>query len=370
MIPVNQPVVGDLEQSYVQDALSSGWISGGGAYVDQFEQRWATYCDRTHGIAVNSGTTALDTALHALQLPAGSEVIMPSFTMIACAWAVVSNGLKPVLVDADPATWCMDPAQVEAAVTPRTSAIMMVHIYGHPTEADVLCEIAARHNLAVIEDAAEAHGATCRGRPCGSFGTISIFSFYANKLISTGEGGMVLCDDELLAQRCRSYRNLYFGPPEQRFCHAQLAPAYRLSNVLAAIGCAQLERIEEFLCRKKEMAAFYTAALRDVPGLQLPAHRPWAGPMFWVYGIVLDDSLAFDAQTLARRLHARGVETRPFFLGMHEQPALQGILEHTPHAFTVTERLARRGLYLPSGLALTPRQMQDVVDALKHCLTG
>jgi perosamine synthetase len=367
LIPVNQPLLGNLERKFVCDALESGWISGSGPYVDRFEKQWAAYCGRQHGIAVSSGTAALDTAFHALNLPPGSEIIMPTFTIISCAQAAVAHRLTPVYIDADPRTWCMDTTQIEAAITPKTRAIMMVHIYGHPVDGNEVRRLADRYNLKIIEDAAEAHGATCRGRRCGSFGDISVFSFYANKLITTGEGGMVLCDDKDLAATCRSYGNLYFGR-DTRFSHEKLGQNYRFNNLLAALGCAQLQRLDQFLARKAEMARFYHRELSAISDLQLPLQEPWATNVYWVYGIVPGDSYPFDARDLSTRLRQHDVETRPFFLGMHEQPVFRTINPLPRGAFPVAERLSRRGLYLPSGLGTERRQMQQVVKALKICL--
>ena len=349
------------------DALESGWISGSGPYVDRFEKEWATYCGRQHGIALSSGTAALDTAFHALKLPAGSEIIMPTFTIISCPQAAVAHGLTPVYIDADPLTWCMDTAQIETSITQQTSAIMMVHIYGHPVDADEIRHMADKYNLKIIEDAAEAHGATCRDRRCGGFGDISVFSFYANKLITTGEGGMVLCDDEDLAAACRSYRNLYFGP-NTRFKHEELGQNYRFSNLLAALGCAQLQGIDQALTQKAEMARFYHRELSTISDLQLPAQKPWATNVYWVYGIVIGDSYPFEANELSARLQRYGVETRPFFLGMHEQPAFSTFSHLSRGSFPVAERLSRRGLYLPSGLGIQPGEAQRVVNALRVCL--
>lgn len=367
MIPVNQPLLGSLERKFICDALESGWISGSGAYVDRFEKEWAAYCGRQYGIAVSSGTAALDAALHALNLPEGSEIVMPTFSIISCARAVLAHGLTPVYVDADPLTWCMDTKRIEAAITPKTRAIMMVHIYGHPVDTNKVLDLKDRYNLKIIEDAAEAHGAACRGRRCGSFGDVSTFSFYANKLITTGEGGMILCDDRYLAQRCRSYCNLYFGD-DIRFRHEKLGQNYRFSNLLAALGCAQLQRMDEFLQLKAEMARFYQCELSMISDLQLPVQRPWATNVYWVYGIVLGDTYPFDARELSTRLQQYGVETRPFFLGMHEQPVFRTINPLPRGSFPVTERLSKRGLYLPSGLGIQRHELQQVVKALKNAL--
>jgi len=244
---------------------------------------------------------------------------MPTFTIISCALAVIYNGGVPVLVDSAPRTWCMDVSQIEAKITPRTRAIMPVHIYGHPVDMDLVLELARKYNLVVIEDAAEAHGAEYKGRKCGGLGDISCFSFYANKIVTTGEGGMVLTNNPEYAQKARSLRNLCFRP-ERRFYHTEMGHNFRLTNLQAAIGLAQLERIEELVARKRWMGQAYTERLRDIPGLQLPVEEPWAKNVYWMYGVVLDESTGMDAAEFARRLKEHGVDTRPFFLGMHEQP--------------------------------------------------
>lgn len=367
MILVNEPWLGDAEVEAAANAVRSGWISGQGEYVREFEDRWSALCQRRHGISVSSGTAALETAIHALRLPQGSEMIMPAFTMISCLAGVLRNGLAPVFVDADPRTWCMDVDQVAAKVTRRTSAVMAVHIYGHPVDMDPLLAVAAKHGLKVVEDAAEAHGAHYRGRVCGSFGDASAFSFYSNKLIATGEGGMVVCDDETVADDCRNYRNLYFDR-QYRFLHGRLGHNFRLTNVQAAIGCAQMDRLPEALRRKARMARLYDQMLGDQPDLQLPAHTEGSDNVHWVYGVVLGDEHPLDAEQLQQKLRERGVDSRPFFLGMHEQPVARDSGFGVGEGYPVTQRLSRRGLYLPSGLAITEQQIEIVAETLKACL--
>jgi perosamine synthetase len=297
-------------------------------------------------------------------------VIIPTFTIMSCALAIVRAGGVPVLIDADPDTWCLDAAQLEARISPRTRAIMPVHIYGHPCDMNAILSFAERFGLAVIEDAAEAHGAECElaanggnWRRCGSFGTMSAFSFYANKLVTTGEGGMILTDDSSLAGRLRSQRNLAFGT-QNRFEHEALGHQYRFTNLQAAIGVPQIKRMPDLLARKRWMASAYSERLRDVGSIETQVTRAWARPMHWMYGIVLRDDARIDAGELATRLTMRGIETRPFFLGMHEQPALRARGLFAGDTYPVAERLARRGLYLPSGLGLTEIQLERVCDTL------
>jgi perosamine synthetase len=304
-------------------------------------------------------------------LQPGDEIVMPSFTIISCALAAVYSDLVPVLVDADEGTWCMDVEQVEARLGPRTRAIMPVHIYGHPVDMNPLLQLADRHGLAIVEDAAEAHGAECRAssswQRCGSFGDLSCFSFYANKLLTTGEGGMVVTDDERLAERARSLRNLCFLPG-RRFYHEELGFNFRLTNLQAALGVAQLERMPEIVARKRALAQAYTQRLQDLRMLLLPFEAPWARSVYWMYGVLLSDDAGLAADELAARLRALGIETRPFFLGLHEQPALHRLGLFNGERYPVTERLARRGLYLPSGLALTDEQIDRVCAAVHEAL--
>lgn len=368
MIPVNEPLLDGNERKYLLECLDTGWISSEGPFIRQFEERFAARVGRAFAVAVSNGSVALDAAVVALGLGAGDEVILPSFTIISCAAAIVRAGAVPVVVDADPATFNMDVAQVERRITPRTKAIMVVHIYGLPVDMDPLLALAAKHGLKVIEDAAEMHGQTCRGRPCGSFGDISTFSFYPNKHVTTGEGGMIVTDDPALAARCQSLRNLCFKP-EQRFVHDELGWNLRMTNLQAALGLAQLERLDEFVARKRRMGALYTELLQGTPGLQLPlARSPAAENIYWVFPLVLEDTVGTDAKGMMKRLAERGVGTRPFFWPMHEQPVLRrmGLFEGESHP--VAERIARRGFYVPSGMALTEAQIRQSAQTVREVL--
>jgi perosamine synthetase len=319
IIPVNEPFIGAEEAQLVMECLQTGWISSEGRFIREFEERWAHYCGMAHGVAVSSGTAALEIAVACLDLQPSDEVILPSFTIISCAQAVTRYGGIPRLVDADPETWCMDVQQVAEKITPRTRAIMPVHIYGHPVDMDPILALARQHNLVVIEDAAEAHGAEYKGRKCGGLGDLNCFSFYANKLITTGEGGMVLTNDLEEAERLRGLRNLCFQKA-RRFYHTELGNNYRLTNVQAAIGLAQFSRIEETIAKKRWMAQAYTDRLRSIPGFQLPVEKAWAKNVYWMFGLVLDEATGLDASEFARKFADQGISTRPFFLGMHAQP--------------------------------------------------
>ena len=348
------------------ECIDTGWLSSEGPFVERFESRFAERVGRKYGIAVSNGTAALEVAVQALGLGPGDEVILPAFTIISCAAAVVRAGATPVLVDSDPQTWNMDVDQLADKITPRTRAIMPVHIYGLPVDMQPVLELAGKHNLRIIEDAAEAHGQTFYGRPCGSFGDLSIFSFYPNKLVTTGEGGMILTDNENLAQTCRGLRNLCFQP-NRRFVHERLGYNFRMTNLQAALGLAQVEQLDSFIQRKRRMGARYTELLGTIPGFQLPlTSTAYADNLYWVFGIVLDDSIPDDAQSLMRKLADRKIGTRPFFWPMHQQPVFQKMGLFTGEFYPVAERLARRGFYLPSGMALTDQQMVRVADRVRE----
>ena len=363
-IPVNEPLLNGNEKKYLNQCIDTGWISSEGPFVKQFEEQMAARVGRKYGIAVCNGSVALDVAVAALDIGKGDEVIMPTFTIISCAAAVVRAGATPVLVDCDRVTWNMDVNQIEDKITPRTKAIMVVHIYGLPVEMNPILALAEKYGLQIIEDAAEMHGQTYHDQPCGSFGTISTFSFYPNKHITTGEGGMIVTDNQLLAERCLSLRNLCFQP-QQRFVHYELGWNFRMTNLQAALGIAQLERLDEFVVRKRNIGKQYTELLSDLSCLQLPlAKTDYANNIYWVYGIVLKDEVNFDAKEAMRRLGELKIGTRPFFWGMHEQPVFQKMGLFLGESYPIAEKNARRGFYIPSGMALTNEQIQQVSLAL------
>jgi perosamine synthetase len=368
MIPVNEPVLGTRERELVLQCLDTGWISSDGPFVAQFEEKFAAAVGRKHGIAVMNGSAALDAAVGALNLRPGDEVILPTFTIISCITAILRAGATPVAVDCDPITWNCTPEAIIGAVTAKTRAIMVVHIYGLPTDMDPVLAFARERGIAVIEDAAEAHGLTYKGRPCGSLGDVSTFSFYPNKHITTGEGGMIVTDDDEIARKCRSLRNLGFNAA-RRFVHEELGWNLRMTNLQAALGLGQIERLEQAIVKKRAMGKRYRELFGDDNRIQLPAARSTgAENIYWVFGLVLSDGVAFDAQEMMRRLSAKEIGTRPFFWPMHEQPVLRrmGLFEGV--SCPVAERIARRGFYVPSGLALTDEQMVTVAAAVKEAL--
>lgn len=367
-IPVNEPLLNGNEKKYLAECIDTGWISSEGPFVREFESLFSARMGRKYGIAVANGSAALDAAVIALGIGPRNEVILPTFTIISCAAAIVRSGAKPVLVDSDPVTWNMDVNQIEEKITSKTKAIMVVHIYGLPVDMNPVLAVAEKHGLMIIEDAAEAHGLDYRERPCGSFGDLSTFSFYPNKHITTGEGGMILTDDECLAERCRSLRNLCFQA-KKRFVHEELGWNFRMSNLQAAVGFAQLERLDGFVARKRRMGAAYTELLSDMPSLQLPvAKTDYAENIYWVYGLVLGDDLTLDAGDVMRRLATHKIGTRPFFWPMHEQPVFHRMGFFKNEHYPVAERMARRGFYIPSGLALTDEQMERVASAVRKVM--
>lgn len=365
-IPVNEPLLDGNEKKYLLECIETGWISSEGPFIKEFEQKFAARMGRKHGIAVCNGTAAIDAAVEALGIGHGDEVIMPTFTIISCINQIVRSGAKPVLVDSDPITWNMDVTQIEAKITPRTKAIMIVHIYGLPVDMDPVLDLCHRHGLKLIEDAAEMIGQNYRGVPCGSFGDISTVSFYPNKHITTGEGGMILTDDDDLAEQCRELRNLCFKPGK-RFVHERMGWNLRMTNLQAALGVAQLERLDPFLEKKRWIGRLYNELLTDLPGVQLPlAQTDYAENIYWVYGLILDDSVEFDAEEAMSRLAKRGVGCRPFFYPLHQQPVMKELRLFEGESYPSAERLYQQGFYLPSGLALADEQVLRVVKALKQ----
>lgn len=367
-IAVNEPLLNGNEKKYLLECIETGWISSEGPFIKEFEQKFASRLGRKHGIAVCNGTAAIDASVEALGIGPGDEVIMPTFTIISCIAQIVRNGGKPVLVDCDPITWNMDVAQIEAKITSHTKAIMIVHIYGLPVDVDPVLDIAKRHGLKVIEDAAEMHGQTYKGNPCGSFGDISTFSFYPNKHITTGEGGMILTDDDALAEACRSLRNLCFQP-NKRFVHERLGWNLRMTNMQAALGLAQLEKLDEFVTKKQKMGRLYTDLLSGIAEIQLPLpNASYANNIYWVYGIVLGSKLKLNAESVMQRLAKQGVGSRPFFWPMHEQPVLKKLGLFQDERYPVSENIARQGFYLPSGLGITDEQIGRCADVFRSVI--
>ena len=369
LIPVNEPVFNGNEKKYLLECIDSGWISSEGPFVAAFEEKFAQSVGRKHAIAVSNGTAALDVAVDALGIGPGDEVILPTFTIISCVLQIVRSGATPVLVDSDPVTWNMDVTHIERKITSRTKAIMLVHIYGLPVDMNPVVALAQRHNIRLIEDAAEVHGQTYWGKACGGFGDVSTFSFYPNKHITTGEGGMVVTDSDALAETCRSLRNLCFQP-QKRFVHERLGWNLRMTNLQAALGLAQLEQLDKFVARKREMGRRYTELLESTEYIQRPlTSTAYAQNIYWVYGLVLDDCLKQNAMGMMAKLAQKEIGTRPFFCPLHMQPVLKRMGFFSNENYPVAERLYERGFYIPSGLALRPEQMERVAAEVTHAIS-
>jgi perosamine synthetase len=365
-IPVAAPVFAGREKAYVADCMETGWVSSGGKYVELFEAAFAEFCGVRHAIACCNGTAALHVALAALGVGPGDEVIVPTLTFVATANAVTYCGARPVFVDSEPATWNLDPEQVEAKVTPRTKGIVAVHLYGHPAEMDELRGVARRRGLFLLEDAAEAHGALYKGRPAGSLGDAAAFSFYGNKIIATGEGGMVTTDDDALAARVRLLRGQGVDP-ERRYWFPVVGYNYRMMNLPAAIGLAQLERADWHTGRRREVAAGYQNLLRGVPFLRWQDESEWARHAYWMFTVLLGRGSAVGRDELAARLAVRGVETRPVFYPLHLLPPYREAARG--EEFPVAEWLARRGLSLPTWAGLSHADLNYVCESLRESLS-
>lgn len=363
MIAVNTPLLSGNELKYVTECIETGWISSEGPFVTRFESEFAQYVNRSHGIAVSNGSAALDIAIKALGLGQGDEVIMPAFTIISPAQSVVTAGAVPVLIDSDPITWNMDVTQIEAKITPKTKAIVVVHIYGLPVDMDPVLALCQKYNLKLIEDAAEMHGQTYKGQVCGSFGDISIFSFYPNKHITTGEGGMLVCNDENIAEKCKKLRNLAFETQGRRFIHHEIGWNYRMTNLQAALGVAQLEKMEYHIQRKREIGKQYNEHLKNLAGFQLPLEKTdYAENIYWVFGLVADSEEQQEA--MVKKLAEAKIGTRPFFWCMHEQPVFKKMKLFENETYPVAEKLARNGFYIPSGLGLSNEEITTVCEVL------
>jgi perosamine synthetase len=368
IIPVCEPSLLGNEKKYVLDAVESGWISSSGKYLKAFEELFAAFCGTKHGIGVCNGTVALHLALKAMGIGKGDEVIIPSFTMIASAFAVCYVGAMPVFVDAEPDTWNIDTARIEEKITKRTKAIMPVHIYGHPCDMEPITAIATKHGLKIIEDAAEVHGATYKGKKCGTLGDIAAFSFFANKIITTGEGGMVVTNDDELANKCRYYKNLCFPlTGERTFVHQDIGFNYRMSNVVAAIGLAQTENADRYVEMRRQNNALFRKQLAGVRGISFQQEKPWARNVYWMNGVIISPAqFGMTRDQLMKVLKENGVDSRLFFTGMHRQPSLKNYGCNCTEDYPVTDSLAANGMYLPSGSSLSEKQIDYVCDIIRR----
>jgi perosamine synthetase len=364
-IPVAAPALVGNEQAYVLDCLKSTWISAKGHYIQRFEGAFSEFCGVRHAVSCSTGTAALHLALLALGIGPGDEVILPTLTYIATANAVAYCGARPVFVDSDPRTWNMDTSSLAEVVTSRSKAVVVVHLYGNPVDMDSVLHTARAHGLCVIEDAAQAHGAQYRGRRVGALGDIGTFSFYGSKILTTGQGGMVVTDDEELATRVQQLRSQGMDPG-RRYWFPIVGYNYQMTNVAAAIGLAQLEKVEWHLARRRQIARQYRRQLRGARGISFQVQQLWARSAHWLMGLVLDEQTAIPRDSLIVCLAERGIETRPFFWPMHTLPMYQGCAPDL--AYPVAERLAAQGLSLPSSATLTNEDVTYVCEQLVHML--
>jgi len=359
-IPISEPLLSGNEAAYVSECVRSGWVSSLGKYIPEFEMRFADFCGVRHGIAVSNGTAALHLALVALGIGPGDEVIVPTLTFIATANAVHYTGATPVFADSEAETWNLDPQDVARRITPRTRAIIPVHIYGHPANMAPILELAKQHSLHVIEDAAEAHGARYQGKRVGGLGEINAFSFYGNKIITTGEGGLLTTDDDILAEKVRFLRD-HAMSPEKRYWHTEIGYNYRMTNLQAALGVAQMERIEEFIARKRWIAATYNQGLREIASITLPPEASWATSVYWMYSILLAKDFPLSRDEVMLSLRQQNIDSRPFFYPIHVQPPYQADI-----SLPVAEDLSRRGINLPSAVTLGEEDIQRIVQAIRE----
>ncbi len=363
-IPVNEPLIGKREKELINECLDTGWISSEGPFVEKFESSLSKKVNRKYGIACSSGTAALDLAIASLEIGPGDEVIMPAFTIISCAAAVIKSGAKPILIDSSERTWNMNVDHIEDAITSKTVAIMAVHIYGLPVDMDPLIEIAKKYGLYIIEDAAELIGAKYKNKPCGSFGHVSTFSFYPNKQITTGEGGMVFTNDLEISKRCKSLRNLCFQE-DNRFVHNELGWNYRMTNLQAALGIAQLEKLDSTLKKKLKIGKLYNKYLSEFRQIELPLiETDFAKNIYWVFGILINPKVD-KAKNIISKLRKLKIATRPFFYPMHKQPVLKKMGIFKKNYFPISEMLYEQGLYLPSGIKLKQEEIKIVSQKLK-----
>ena len=365
MIPVYTPVLGEDELENAVNAIKTNWISSRGKYIEEFEKKFAEYCGVKYGVATCNGTAALHTALASLKIGKEDEVIVPNFTMISSALSVCYTGATPVFIDAEEKTYNIDVSKIEEKITPRTKAIMPVHIYGHPCKMDEINEIARRHNLFVVEDAAEAHGAEYKGRRAGGLSDIACFSFYGNKLITTGEGGMVVTNDKELYEGAQSLKNLAFGK-DSRYLHEEVGFNYRMTNVQAGIGLGQLKKIDLFLDIKRGNARAYNEGLKGIKGVIIPAEESYAKNSYWMYAVRFEKEFGLNKEEVKKELFKRGIDTRDFFIGMNEQPIFIKMGLQIREGFPVSKKLSETGIYLPSGLNLKPEEIEYVCNNIRE----
>ncbi len=359
-IDLAAPFIGASEKAYVMECLDSTWISSAGRFVERFEQGFADFCEARHAVSCTNGTTALHLALLALGVGPGDEVIVPTLTFVATANAVAHCGARPVFVDAEPATWNIDPRLIEAKITPRTKGIIAVHLLGHPADMEPICAAARRHGLFVVEDAAQSPGARYRGRRVGSLGDVAAFSFYANKIVTTGEGGMVVTNDDALAARIRLLK-AHGRDPRRRYSYSMVGYNYRMTNVTAAIGVAQLERIDWQLQRRREIAGWYRERLRDRPELTWQREQEWASHVWWIFSVLLDEACPADRDAVMAAFQEAGIETRPVEMPIHQLVPYRDL---DTRDFPVADRVGSRSISLPTWAGVTREDVDYVCATL------
>jgi len=368
-IPVSKPLFSGKENEYVSRAIERTEISGtAGEFISRFESDFASYCECKYGVATTSGTTALHLALATLGISTGDEVLVATFTNMATFFAVLYQGARPIPIDIEEDTWNLDPILLEKKITPKTKAIIVVHIYGHPVDMDPVLEIARKHNLFVIEDAAEAHGALYKGKKIGSLSDIACFSFYANKILTTGEGGMITTNNKELAKKARVLQSLAYGDKESRFMHVAVGFNYRMTNLQAAVGCAQLENIEKVVELKRKIASFYTQKLDVIKDLQLPVEKEYAKNVYWMYFVVLRGSLEGKRKQIMNELEQRGIQTREAFTPANMQKLFIDAYGFQETDCPVANDVGVNGFYLPSGPDISEDELYYTVHSLRDLL--
>lgn len=368
MIPVCKPWLPGNEEKYILDAIRTNWISSAGQYIERFEEEFARYCGVKYGVCCTSGLAALHLACAALDLKKGDEVIVPTFTMAASVNAIIFTGAKPVLIDCDAETYCIDVDKIEEKITPRTKAIMPVHIYGHPCEMKKIIELANKYSLYIIEDAAEAHGAEYNKTKCGAMSDIGCFSFYANKIITTGEGGMLITNSKNIADKARSLHSLSYGNNKNKFMHESIGFNYRMSNIIAAFGCAQLENINKVIDMKRTMAKYYNEGLSNISSLQLPIEKDYARSVYWMYHVVLRGKWLGKRERVMGFLKENGVETRESFVPFNKQKIFIEKNITKENECPVANLVGENGFYLPSGPVISEEELNYTISLLKEFL--
>jgi perosamine synthetase len=369
-IPVNEPLFVGNEIKYLTDCIQTGWVSSDGKFVKKFESKFAKKVNRKYSSAVSSGSAALELALSSLDIKKNDEIILPNFTIVSCLLPILRAGAKPILIDCNFKDWNCSAEEIIKRITSKTKVIILVHIYGLTADLDKILKIAKKKNIKIIEDAAEVHGLKYKKKMCGSFGDISTFSFYANKSITTGEGGMLLTDDKKIYKEINRLKNLYFGEGNERFIHNKLGWNYRMSNLQAAVGLAQLENLNLNIRKRRKIGKIYSSGLKELSKFfHLPIKsKPYCNNVYWVYGLVIKKEFKFLASRFMSVLKKKGVGTRPFFFPLNEQPIMKKFKNRT-HKFPNSDYISKYGFYIPSGLGMNETQQNTVIKKIKEAVS-